>query len=70
MKPLDKLSAWVKSDALTRIEMCRVMLGLHGFLTRAEEQKVEKRIKAWIERNQLTPVSVPLVARKRTRKGK
>lgn len=49
MKPAESVEVWKKSSALDRVQMCRVMLHLHGFLSGAENDRVQQRIKKWVE---------------------
>ena len=51
MKPNDKLRGLNKDDGLGRIEYCRAMLSLRGFLTDSETVKVKHRIKQWCKRH-------------------
>ena len=51
MKPSDKLMAWKREAALDRIEGCRVMLNLHGFVSDAENEKIKQRIRKWVKKN-------------------
>ena len=51
MKPTDRLRAINKDTGLGRIEYCRAMLTLHGFLSDGETDKVKDRIKKWCKRH-------------------
>lgn len=55
MKPSDKLKSWNKSDAYDRIESCRVMLHLHGFISEAENKSVKDRIYKWMKKHDFIP---------------
>jgi len=47
MKPYDLLKSWRSESAVDRVEGCRVLLHVHGFLTDGENEKVAKRIARW-----------------------
>jgi hypothetical protein len=47
MKPYDLLRPWKAEAAIDRVEGCRILLHIHGFLTDAENQKVAKRVAKW-----------------------
>lgn len=49
MKPLDKLFALKSDTAAGRIDYCRVMLSVHGFLPAGEDVKVKQRIDKWLK---------------------
>lgn len=51
MKPDENIGPWKASQAFIRIDACRVMLSIHGFLTEAEERKVKQRIDRWIKKH-------------------
>ena len=53
MTPLDpaaKCKPMKSIDMLDRIEFCKTMLYLHGFLSEAEKRKVTARIQKWIKK--------------------
>ena len=52
MKPNDLLRAWKKSTAIDRIDACRMMLRIHGFLSDNENESVKRRIAKWIEQHE------------------
>lgn len=47
---LKMASTWKSEEAYVRVEKCRVMLVLHGFLSAAENQRVKSRIQEWAAR--------------------
>ena len=47
MKPGDKLRAIQADVAVERVEYCRAMLHMHGFLTEGENRRVKGRIRVW-----------------------
>ena len=63
MKPTDKLSILKSSNALDRIEYCRSLLGIHGFITESEEEKIRARILKWCDKNKVPVKSVSLLAK-------
>lgn len=47
MKPDSKMKPLKADNGLGRIEHCRVMLLIHGFLTQSESNKVKARVIKW-----------------------
>ncbi len=47
MKPKDTIPEWPKTNAAARVDACRTMLALHGFLSDTENERVAKRIDKW-----------------------
>ncbi|MCK9569381.1 hypothetical protein M0R72_10625 [Candidatus Pacearchaeota archaeon] len=50
MKPYDLLRQWKAEAAIDRVEGCRILLHIHGFLSDSENYKVKKRIEKWHEK--------------------
>ena len=50
--PSSPIIAWQATTALTRFHACRVMLGLHGFLSDAESERVNARIEKWRQKHE------------------
>lgn len=48
LNPREKPKDWHSLSVFTRIEDCRFMLRVHGFLTDAESDRVTKRIDKWL----------------------
>jgi len=48
LKPKETASTWRGKSAFERVEDCRFMLRVHGFLTDAESDRVTKRIDKWL----------------------
>ncbi len=49
MKPTDKLRSWKSESAYDRMQCCRSVLWVHGFLTDVENRKIQNRLKKWAE---------------------
>ena len=49
MKPDSTVPKWPSELVTRRLENCRKMLAIHGFLSASESEKVEKRIQRWIK---------------------
>lgn len=47
MKATDKSPAWEEQIAAERVDQCRMMLHVHGFLSDSEDARVNKRIEKW-----------------------
>ncbi len=47
LNPSETVAPWDAEAAADRIENCRKMLLYHGFLTKAENELVKKRIRKW-----------------------
>jgi len=45
----DKAPTWKSESARQRVYLCKAMLYIHGFLTEAENCRVEKRILKWVD---------------------
>lgn len=45
---------WMHKNMLNRVDCCRAMLKVHGFLSDSENVKVRRRIRAWVKRMQQT----------------
>ena len=54
MKPHDVLKAWKPDTAHGRVVACQFLLYVHGFLSDAEKQRVDRRIQEWFDRHTLT----------------
>lgn len=48
LKPNEKPRVWREKSVFERVEDCRFMLRVHGFLSEAESDKVTKRIDKWL----------------------
>jgi hypothetical protein len=55
MKPLDKTMSLPAQTFFERIQYCRKMLVIHGFLSDAENEKAHKRIAKWVKENTAEP---------------
>lgn len=51
LEPNERVVVWACRDARERIQACAAMLNLHDFLTDSERAKVNRRIKAWLAKN-------------------
>lgn len=47
MKATNKIPAWRSTSAADRVDQCRSMLHIHGFMTEAENDRVNARIEKW-----------------------
>lgn len=47
MKPKDRSPEWEPTIAAERVDMCRALLHIHGFLSDAEDRRVNARIEKW-----------------------
>lgn len=48
LKPKEKARVWRSKSAFERVEDCRFMLRVHGFLSDSESDRVTKRIDKWL----------------------
>lgn len=48
LKPTDSAQYWSANPVHERIEDCRFMLRVHGFLSDAESDRISKRIEKWL----------------------
>lgn len=51
MKANAKIPAWDAEIAAERVDQCRSMLYMHGFLTDSENDRVNERIEKWAEKD-------------------
>ena len=47
MKATDKSPVWKSQLAAKRVDQCRAMLHIHGFLSDSEDARVNARIEKW-----------------------
>lgn len=47
MKANDTIPKWEEMIAAERVDQCRMMLHIHGFLSEAENERVNARIEKW-----------------------
>jgi hypothetical protein len=47
MKASESIPAWKATTCAQRVDECRAMLYLHGFLTDSESERVNARIEKW-----------------------
>jgi len=47
MKATDTIPKWPAEIAAERVDQCRAMLHIHGFLTESESNRVNARIEKW-----------------------
>ncbi len=50
MKPKGKMMQW-KGNCWKRVEMSRVFLRVHGFISETENRKIEDRISKWLSQH-------------------
>ena len=48
LKPTDDIKAWDTCKVHERIDDCRFLLKVHGFLSEAESDRVLKRMDRWL----------------------
>lgn len=49
MRPDSKPPDWSHADAAERLQMCKAALFINGFLTEAENARVQQRLIRWVE---------------------
>ena len=47
MKANEKIPAWEETICAERVDECRMMLHIHGFLSESENDRVNARIEKW-----------------------
>lgn len=62
MKATDKSPVWESTIAAERVDQCRTMLHIHGFLSDSEDARVDARITKWAKKDGVT--RRPAVVRK------
>lgn len=50
IKPQESFIAWPEQAAVVRVDGCRTVLYVHGFLSAAENERVARRIDKWAAR--------------------
>lgn len=48
LKPMEPAAPWNDKNLYERVDQCRFMLRVHGFLSDAESDRVTKRIDKWL----------------------
>jgi hypothetical protein len=51
IKANETFPEWAPEIAAERIDMCRAVLHIHGFLSDSEDARVNKRIEKWAEKD-------------------
>lgn len=55
IEPTAKVVAWKKEDAIDRIYRCKAMLYIYGFITEAENTRIQQRLLKWAVKDSPTP---------------